>query len=227
MAVTIINPLYSLRNRVRQYGAVASGRQLLHAAIRRIYRFENHVVFVIPGFSGHEFHDPCIHPLTGERIAKAATTGELTDEEVRLLSGLMAEESQGICAEIDGKLAGYAWVQFAGSYRFGQGGNIELPEPCVVMKNLYVFPEFRGKAWGAKLNRARLSLIAAQKIPVVFIIPENKYAIRNWEQLGFVRVAEVRQWRWLCRPWHMRIRRLSALHEAEPILRALDDAKGS
>jgi hypothetical protein len=57
--------------------------------------------------------------LTPERIQGAADAGELNTDEVQLLSGFLAEGCRGVCAEIDGKLVGYGFVQFEGEYQFG------------------------------------------------------------------------------------------------------------
>jgi ribosomal protein S18 acetylase RimI-like enzyme len=138
--------------------------------------------------------------------------------------GFLTEGCEGIGAEVDGQLAGYAWIQSSGDYTFGRRRKVKVPSGYVVMKNLHVHPPFRGQRIGQKLNAARLALTPVGQIPVVFIIPENRYAIRNWEKFGFQRVAEVKQWRWLGRPWHMRTRRLAEVSEADRIMRALEDA---
>jgi len=215
----------SLRNRVRQYGTIVSGMQFLRALVRRAYASQSNIVFALTDFSGHAFRDSCIKPLTGDRIARADESGELSADEVELLSGFVAEGSQGVCAEGDGTLMGYAWVQHGGEYRFGRAGRMTIPDGYCVAKNLLVFPAFRGRGLARKLNEARLALISGHTIPVVFIIPENRYAIRNWEQLGFERVAEVKEWRWFSGPWRMKVLRPVGLSHVEPVTRALEGAR--
>lgn len=213
-----------LQNHLQQYGVVATVRHALRMFFRGVYRSECNVVFVIPGFFGREFHDPCIKPLTKERIERAADGGELNLAEVQLLTRFLDEGSKGIFAEIDGKLAGYAWVQYKGEYRFGRSGRMTIPSEYVFVKNLYVRPVFRGLKLGQKLNAARLSLIPSGCIPVVFIIPENRFAIRNWEKYGFERVLEAKQSRWFRGSWRIRIARLSSCAEADTLLQTLEEA---
>jgi ribosomal protein S18 acetylase RimI-like enzyme len=86
-------------------------------------------------------------------------------------------------------------VQFAGEYRFGRFGRLAIPPSHAIVKNLLILPAYRGRKLGQKLNAARLAMIPAGTTPVGFIIPENRYAIRNWEELGFQRVLQVRQTR--------------------------------
>ncbi|NIL97524.1 MAG: GNAT family N-acetyltransferase [Planctomycetales bacterium] len=227
IAVTAGGSCRRLHNRVRQYGALASGKQLLRVLVRRAYGSQTKLVFVMPDFSGYAFQHPGIVSLTNGRVTRAVEAGELSAETARLLSGFLAEGSAGICAEVDGCLAGYAWVQRGGEYRFGYAGRLMIPPGYAVAKNLFVFPKFRGKRLARKLNEARLTLIPAGTIPVVLIIPDNRYAIRNWEPLGFRRVAEVTHSRWMDGPWQTSIRTLADLPEATPIISALQKAEFS
>ena len=210
-----------LGNRVRQFGLPSAAAQIGRAAMRPLAQTFRDLVFIIPDFRGYEFHDPCISPLTAERLERAAAAGELDESQARLLRGFIAEGSQGLCAEVDGRLAGYAWVQFAGEYRFGPSGRLLVPPKHANVKNLMVLPAYRGCKLGQKLNAARLAMIPAGKIPVVFIIPENRYAIRNWETLGFQRVLQVRQARWIRGRVRTSVSWLDRRDEAEALYRAL------
>lgn len=210
-----------LGNRVRQFGLPSAAGQIVRGSIRPVVQTNRDLVFIIPGFWGYEFHDRCISPLTAERIERAAATGELDESQARLLRGFIAEGSQGLCAEVDGRLAGYAWVQFAGEYRFGPSGRLPIPPNHANLKYLMVLPAYRGCKLGQKLNAARLTMIPAGKIPVVFIMPENRYAIRNWEALGFQRVLQVRQARWLRGRARTSVSWLNRCDEAEALYRTL------
>ena len=210
-------------DRVRQYGFRTAIFQAFRALVRRIYRVDRDIVFIIPGFAGRQFDDPLIRPITRERIEKACRDGDLSPAGVRLLGGFLDEGSQGVHAEIDGRLAGYAWVQDRGEYHFGRAGKMTIPPVYVFVKNLFVASQFRGRKLGQKLNAARLALIPADRVPVVFIIPDNRYAIRNWEEYGFQRVLEVRQSRWLGGRWQTRITRLSECPEADALFEAITE----
>jgi len=210
-----------LVNRVRQFGLPSAAAQIVRAAMRPLVQTNRELVFIIPGFKGYEFHDPCISPLTAERLERAAAAGELDESQARLLRGFIAEGSLGICAEVDGRLAGYGWMQFAGEYRYGPWGRLPIPLNYAIAKNHMVLPAYRGCKLGPKLNAARLAMISAGKIPVGFIIPGNRYAIRNWEALGFQRVLQVRQTWCLRGRVRTSVSWLNRREEAESLYRAL------
>lgn len=216
--------LAELREQVRLYGVVAAGRRALGALVRPVYRIDRNIVFIIPDFAGEEFDDPLIRPITRERIQKACRDGDVSPDEARLLGGFLDEGSRGVHAEIDGTLAGYAWVQGRGEYHFGRVGKTAIPHGYVFAKNLFVSSQFRGRKLGQKLNAARLSLVPADRVPVVFIIPDNRYAIRNWEEYGFRPVLEVRQSRRLGGRWKTRVTRLSECAKADALLEAITEA---
>lgn len=196
-------------NRVRQFGLQATLLQILRAVFRGLYHFNEDIIFINTKY-GEDFHlDPCIKPLTYDVLQRVSNKKILDDTTIQLLSGFIAEGSHGVCAIIEGKFAGYAWIQYNGIYRFGRSGRMAIPKGYAVLKNLYVLPEFRGHRLGRKLNEARLSLIPANCVPVVFILPENRVAIRNWEIFGFQKALQIKCWRWFKGPWHMKLERFA------------------
>ena len=46
-------------------------------------------------------------------------------------------------------------------------------------------PQFRDGTWGKSSTLPAWRLCPADRVPVVFIVPDNRYAIRNWEEYGF------------------------------------------
>lgn len=211
-------------NRIKQYGSNAAFVQFTRAILRWLYKIERYIVFIIPDFKGCLYDDSYITLLTKERIEHAVTNGGLQASQARLLNNFIKEGSKGICVEVDGQLAGYGYIQFEGLYQFGQSGKLILPPHYAVAKNLFVFPKYRGYKLGQKLNAGRLALIPEGYTPVVFIIPENQYAIRNWEQYGFQRVLSVKRWRWISGNWKMSIKRFSDRDEAITLEKALKES---
>ena len=208
-------------NRIRQYGFRVGMVQILRAMLRTMYHVNTDIIFIIPDFKGHVYNDPCIEQLTHERIRQAAVEGALSEAEASLLSDFFADGLRGVCAVINGKLAGYGWVQCKGEYRFGRTGRMIIPPKYTIVKNLFVLPEFRGCGVGQKLNEARLAIIPAGQVPVVFIIPENRFAIRNWEMFGFQRSLKVKCWQWFSGDWQMKIERLAEGEYVAELERAL------
>jgi len=211
----------SFVNRFRQFGFWHGTHQLARAMIRHIYNCKENIVFIIPDFRGYCFIDTCIKPFTAERIQEAGAQKILNEDQVNLFLSFISEGSKGLLAEVGGKLAAYGWVQFKGEYRFGKTGRMIIPTNCAIPKNLYVFPEYRGHNLGQKLNEARLHLIPPNFTPIAFIIPENRYAIRNWEKYGFRRVLYLKRWCWFNIRWRMIVTRLADGPQIQEIERAL------
>jgi ribosomal protein S18 acetylase RimI-like enzyme len=199
----------------------------MRAAVRKIYRVQHDIVFLMPEFCGSQYDNPCIKKLTKEQVRCLTDAGELTRSENHLFQKFLAEEARGIYAEIKGRLAGYAWVQYSGIYPVGPHARMLIPPKYAVVKNLYVRPSFRGQKIGQQLNLARLSIIPADYIPAVFILPENRYAIRNWEKLGFQEMLSLKQWQWAGQPWRVRVTALTDNPAAEPVKKALLQHSGA
>ena len=220
--------LQSLRpkviDRVRLMGCRGAGLQILRALVRQLDWVNGDIVFVVPHFQASSFEDPVIKLIARETVEKASVPGDVAPADVAVLTRCLDKGSRGICAEAEGRLAGYAWVQHSGEYRFGRAGCITICPELTILEKLLVFPEFRLRKLGRKLNAAHLAMISAGRRPAVFIIPQNRYAIRNWEEDGFQRVAQVNERRWIGGSWEMKIARLRDVPEAEPILQALTES---
>lgn len=214
-----------LRNRVRQYGVGPSVLQLVRAGFRFGVGYYRASVFLIPNFEGMTYQDPCIALLTHERLKHATAAGEIDLKQSQLLNGFLDEGALGVYAQIDGKFAGYAFVQMSGNYTYGRSGQMTIPSGYAIVKNLFINPIYRGRQLGQKLNVARLALISKGVTPVGFIIPENRYAIRNWEKYGFRKVISVVRWRFFNGRWKTSLKRLSDSPLAGPLLKALAESK--
>lgn len=217
---------HKIVNRLQQYGLRTGLAQILRAMVRLVYQVDRHILFVIPEFAAHVFHDPYIIPLTRERLHQATNAAELDKKKVQLLSGFLTEGCRGVCAEIDGKLAGFAWVQFDGEYCFGRTGRMIIPPKYAIIKNLLVFPEFRGRRLAQKLNAACLALIRSGHQPLTFIILENRISIQSFEIHGFQQVLQVKHWRWFRGRWQMHVERLADGLQADELEQALTDGHG-
>jgi ribosomal protein S18 acetylase RimI-like enzyme len=209
-------------NRIRQFGIGPSLVQIVQAGVRYIYVSNRNIVFVIRDFLSSTFEDSAIVPMTKERIERALVEGVLNERPVRLLTAFLEEGSRGLCAEIDGHLAGYAWIQFGGRYVFGRNGKLEIPPKYAIVKNLWVSPEFRGQKNWTETQCSAAGSCSCRHTPVVFIIPENRYVIRNWERHGFQRVLEINEGRWFKGAWKMNVKHLTESPEAESLVSALE-----
>jgi len=69
----------------------------------------------------------------------------------------------------------------------------------MVLKNLLVFPECRGRSLGKYLNQACIAAIPAGHTPIVFVMTENRIAIRNVKMFGFKEILIVTRTTWFKR----------------------------
>ena len=93
------------------------------------------------------------------------------------------------------KVASWGFVQQSGISKYG-GYDYNLPKGIELLKNLFVEPNYRGQSMGKHINEARISCIPKGSIPIVFIIPSNKFAIRNLEMYGFRKQVFVKDYLW-------------------------------
>ncbi len=217
-----------LSDRSKQYGWVAGARQLLRASARSVYRRHESSVYIMPSFRGFKYDDPLVQPLSRDRVLAALKSGELggRDMERRLLAYCDSGYS-GLCIKINGRIAAHAWTQFSGDYCFFDNTwSLGLQANWAVFLGLFVVPEFRGQGLGGKLNAARLASVPSGWLPIGLIIPENRYAIRNWERFGFERVLDIRRSRWFHGSWRTEIIRLSQHSQADALFEAFVKAKG-
>jgi len=108
---------------------------------------------------------------------------------------LLGNNCIGYYIEINNELAAWGFVQTKGTYKYGSYF-YDLPESVHMLKNLYVKPNYRGMSLGKKINEARINAIPEGCIPCVFVIPENKYAIRNLKLYGFQEQLKISHTSW-------------------------------
>ncbi|MBK1654992.1 hypothetical protein CKO29_09790 [Allochromatium vinosum] len=186
-------------NRVRQFGLRAALAQAARAALRPVWEAKRDLVMAIPDHRPEPVDHAEIRRITREDVEAAADRGELTERQRTLLTGFFDEGCYGFLAEVGGRLAGYAFVQPAGAYTWAGSGRFQIPEGMRMLKNLLVFPGFRGHSLGKKLNQARIASIPADQTPIVFVMTENRFAIRNLKLFGFEEMLVVTRTTWLKR----------------------------
>lgn len=102
----------------------------------------------------------------------------------QLQNFLNDENTYAVIAYCDNRIAGWGFVQKAGIYSYGRY-KYSIPDKTYMLKNLYVVPKFRGRSIGKVVNQARINSIPSDCTPMVFVITENHFAIRNLEIFGF------------------------------------------
>lgn len=187
-------------DRVKQYALPASFRQVARAMIRPLYLKNEDIVLAIIDHRPKQCDNDRISILTPSVIDAGNNKWGLPKERLDRLRALLTnKDCAGFIVEKDGQLAAYAFVQFTGIYNFGRSGSFLIPNNFAVLKNLYVFSQFRGGSIGKDLNLKRLSSILEGATPLGFVIPENRYALRNLKMFGFTEIVKVKRTTWLYR----------------------------
>ncbi len=183
-------------NRVRQFGLRVSLAQAVRAAVRPVWCMNRDLILAIPNHQPNQPEYPEIQKMTVQMVEKAAQKGKLTQREENRLKRFLDQGCWGFLAEIENRFSGYIFIQPEGIYTFGNGGNFLIPEGMMVLKNLLVFPEFRGRSLGKYLNQACIAAIPAGHTPIIFVMTENRIAIRNVKMFGFKEMLIVTQTTW-------------------------------
>jgi len=173
-------------DRVRQFGLPSAVMQLFRALVRPLWMVNREVILAISNHKpGTDPADSTLLTLTVEMVENWAERGALAEDQKERLLRFLDSGCHGIAADVDGAMAGYGFVQPDGIYEFGRSGKLQIPENMMLLKNLLVLPAFRGRSLGKFLNQARISSIPEGHIPIVFVMQENRFAIRNLKMFGF------------------------------------------
>lgn len=113
----------------------------------------------------------------------------------RQLNSFLDDGAIAVVVVMDKEVAGWGFVQNKGVYKFANY-IYKIPLGISILKNLYIVPKFRGQSIGKIINQARLNIIEDNYTPLGFVIPSNKYAIRNLEMYGFVKQLYVKDYLW-------------------------------
>lgn len=188
-------------NRIRQFGIVPAILQLLAIPFRPVIRISRDVILAIPE------HDPELYqnnyseilPLNSTMVIEAKIRGDIDNDLAEKMNNFLKDGCIGYFAYSKNKLAGYGFIQQNGSYKLNNNVCFKIPDNIMILKNLHVFSEYRGKSIAKKLIYKRISVIPSGYVPVSFVMVENKYSIRNLKLIGFREIAIVRIITWFNR----------------------------
>ena len=136
---------------------------------------------------------------------------ELSKHLKRQLVSFLPKNSIAVLVIRDGQVAAWGFIQQSGLSKYA-GYDYDIPNSFHLLKNLFVEPAFRGQSIGKLINEARINCIPEKSYPTVFVIPSNKFAIRNLEMYGFRKQVFVKDYLWFNK-YHARS--LKALSENE------------
>jgi hypothetical protein len=113
----------------------------------------------------------------------------------RQLLSFLPHNQLAVIIKKDNQIAGWGFIQQTGFSKYASY-NYRIPESTHLIKNLFVETKFRGQSIGKQINIARINIIPKGITPTVFVIPSNKYAIRNLEMYGFKKQLLVKDYLW-------------------------------
>jgi len=170
--------------RYKQYGFyVCFKRYILLKIISLIYRNYENLVLTVPNHK-EKLIKKKVKLVNEKKLSNWKKAEIINDLDYNRYHEFITTNCIGYYIEIENHLAAIGFVQTKGTYKYGSY-LYALPEKVHMLKNLYVRPNYRGLSLGKKINEARINAIPEGCIPCVFVIPENKYAIRNLKLYGF------------------------------------------
>lgn len=143
-----------------------------------------------PAHFDEKIHHVC--KITHNLSDQVFSRGEIREKVKTKIQQFLKEGSIGYFIMFENKIAGFAFIQNNGIYHFCKRGRFNIPYNMSVLKNLYIYPKYRGKSLGQILNNVRISNIPTGRIPLGFVVKDNKYAIRNLAKVGFVKIITIR-----------------------------------
>lgn len=175
--------------RLKQYGWLSFIKKYIFLGIiKPIYNENKNIVLIIRNHTKEKYN--LVEIIDLATIKKWANNNEINKiEEARFIT-FLENNCKGYYIEVDNELAAWGFVQTKGTYKYGSYF-YEIPERVHVLKNLYVKPNFRGMSLGKKINETRVNAIPEGCIPCGFVIPENRYALRNLKMYGFKEHLEI------------------------------------
>ncbi|GAB3002556.1 hypothetical protein GCM10010960_05250 [Arenimonas maotaiensis] len=213
-----------MTDKIKQYGLYHFIRRSALSLIRRIFEYEKYVVFEMPDFRGSSACLNDVISIDSFQMNRLIDCGGVGAQDIDKFQSMLSNGEIGIGVVKNGILVGSAWVQKTGIYRFAKGFEVAIPENVVIMKNLFVSPLHRGSGLGKILNAARLTLVPAGFTPVVFIVYDNRIAIRNWMAYGFKPAINVCTYKLFGSHQRISVRRLSNTAAAVRLERSMNGA---
>lgn len=170
----------------KQFGLQNAILRILKSIIKPIYYSSINIIMVCD--TEVEYISKSLYQI--EEITPSIIDSLLINKKIEVdlankFNEFILNSCTGFYAQVNGEFAGFAFIQHSGDYSFGRKGRFLIPTNISVLKNLTVLPRFRGSSIGKELNSVRISSILPQKVPIGFVIEDNRYAIRNLKLNGF------------------------------------------
>jgi N-acetylglutamate synthase-like GNAT family acetyltransferase len=195
MNIKNISP-HEIINRIKQFGFKTTLVQILKFLFRPIYRNESEIVLarlVHNNYTNNQVDkDINVGIINQKHIEYIKRMNLISTEHIELFEKFISQSDYGIIVDIDSKVAGYAFIQKDGIYTFSRSrGAINISNKVMVIKNLFVFPEYRGKSIGNQLVRVCIDKIPNSVVPISFVLSENIPSLRIFRRLNFDEILKI------------------------------------
>lgn len=182
------------KDRIKQFGFVATLKNTFFFLIRNIVRVDSYIVLIIENHRCSSIDDRVFN-ITNEKIELWTKMGFISEKESTRFQKFLNLGSIGYYIEIQNELAAWGFVETKGSYQYGKYF-YQIPESMHILKNLFVRPKYRGMSLGKYINEARINNVPDSFIPCGFVVPKNRYAIRNLKMYGFKEYLKISHISW-------------------------------
>lgn len=178
-----------IRNKIKQYGSVNTIKFAGLSLLRTLIEIRTYKVLAILN------HHPKssmgkVSKITLSQIDEWYKKEIINESEMIRFKNFLKNNCIGYYIKEGDEIAGWAFVQQDGKYIYGKSEYV-IPNNVEVLKNLFVNPKYRGQSYGKLLNEARINSIPHDKIPIGFVIKENRFALRNLKLFSFEEVLKV------------------------------------
>lgn len=181
-----------LRDRIKQFGYISTLKTAFKALVRPVFKISEFEVLVINNHKSTVINNS-VRLISIEKLIYWKEKNEISAVEYKRFFKFINNHCIGYYIEIENRLAAWGFVQTNGQYKYGNSF-YQIPNNVNILKNLFVKPEYRGMSLGKFINETRVGNISSGSLPCVFVIPENRYAIRNLKKVGFENSLRISQY---------------------------------
>jgi len=171
------------KDRIKQFGFFTTIKTSFYYLIRHVVRIESYIILIIEDHEKSSIDD-LVSIMTSEKIENWKKNKFISKKDFVRFMKFLNSGCIGYYIEIENELAAWGFVETKGVYQYGKY-LYKIPYRMHILKNLFVRPKFRGMSLGKHINKARINSIPDGYIPCGFVVPENRFAIRNLKMFGF------------------------------------------
>ncbi|HQG78345.1 MAG TPA: GNAT family N-acetyltransferase [Bacteroidales bacterium] len=181
---------------IKQYGLKSSLKRAFLRILNPIIAVKVDIVLAISSHKTNSNLNKEVKVINMSNLQYWRNNRMINEKTAHRFESFLSNNCIGYYIEENHVLCAWGFIQIRGEYQYGSSNIYEIPKDSCVLKNLFVKPEFRGKNYGKLINQARLNAVPDNCLPIVFVIPENRFALRNLKILGFEEYLLVKHFLW-------------------------------